>query len=128
MKMMRSLPLLIGKKFTVRRTTLAADPKSRLGDWFKTQNARGIPQDKAGNYFLDRDGKSFRYILAYLRLKKEGSAISFALPLKPDELAKLIGEAEALKLQELKDLCLEMLQVRITTIFIYCLVLFCLNN
>uniref|UniRef100_A0A914EN72 Uncharacterized protein n=1 Tax=Acrobeloides nanus TaxID=290746 RepID=A0A914EN72_9BILA len=43
-------------------------------------------------------------------MKKEKFAASLALPSKPDDLAKLIGECEALNLTELKDLAIEMLQ------------------
>lgn len=42
----------------------------------------------SGNYYLDRDPKCFRHILAYLRLKKEKFVPSLALPAKPDDLAK----------------------------------------
>lgn len=98
-----------GKKFTTRRSTLAADPKSRLADWFGKPQTRSVPQDKAGNYFLDRDGKTFRYILSYLRFKKDKMLPIFGLPLKPDELAKVIMDADALRLEELRELCTEML-------------------
>ena len=43
---------------------------------------------QGGNYYLDRDAKTFRHILAYLRLKKEKFVPSLALPSKPDDLAK----------------------------------------
>lgn len=36
--------------------------------------------------------------------------IHLALPSKPDELAKLVGECEALNLVELREMALEMLQ------------------
>lgn len=39
---------------------------------------------------MDRDAKTFRHILAYLRLKKEKFVPSLALPSKPDDLAKLV--------------------------------------
>uniref|UniRef100_A0A915EN63 Potassium channel tetramerisation-type BTB domain-containing protein n=1 Tax=Ditylenchus dipsaci TaxID=166011 RepID=A0A915EN63_9BILA len=99
-----------GKKFTVRRTDLLADPRSRLADWFKPGTAKAIGTDKGGNIYLDRDAKVFRHILSYLRLKKERFVPSLALPSKPDDLAKLVGECEALNLVELKELALEMLQ------------------
>ncbi|KAI1731918.1 BTB/POZ domain-containing protein [Ditylenchus destructor] len=99
-----------GKKFTVRRTDLLADPRSRLADWFKPGATRPIATDKGGNIYLDRDAKIFRHILAYLRLKKERFAPSLALPSKPDDLAKLVGECDALNLVEFKELALEMLQ------------------
>uniref|UniRef100_A0A9J2PBZ4 Potassium channel tetramerisation-type BTB domain-containing protein n=1 Tax=Ascaris lumbricoides TaxID=6252 RepID=A0A9J2PBZ4_ASCLU len=99
-----------GKKFTVRRTDLLADPRSRLAEWFKPGTVKPIATDKGGNYYLDRDAKSFRHILAYLRLKKEKFVPSLALPSKPDDLAKLVGECEALNLAELKELAIDLLQ------------------
>ncbi|VDM98035.1 unnamed protein product [Thelazia callipaeda] len=99
-----------GKRYTVRRADLLADPKSKLADWFKPGTVKLISTDKGGNYYLDRDPKCFRHILAYLRLKKEKFVPSLALPAKPDDLAKLVGECEALNLNELKNLALDVLQ------------------
>ncbi|CAJ0941159.1 unnamed protein product, partial [Mesorhabditis belari] len=99
-----------GKKYTVRRTDLLADPRSKLAEWFRPGTQKAIATDKGGNYYLDRDAKTFRHILSYLRLKKERFVPSLALPSKPDDLAKLVGECEALNLAELKEMALEMLQ------------------
>ncbi|CAI4223932.1 unnamed protein product [Auanema sp. JU1783] len=99
-----------GKKYTVRRTDMLADPRSKLAEWFKPGTIKPIATDKGGNYFLDRDPKTFRHILFYLRLKKEKFVPSLALPSKPDDLAKLVGECEALNLVELKELALELIQ------------------
>ncbi|RCN23877.1 K+ channel tetramerization domain protein [Ancylostoma caninum] len=77
-----------GKKYTVRRTDMLADPRSKLAEWFKPGTVKPIATDKGGNYYLDRDAKTFRHILAYLRLKKEKFVPSLALPSKPDDLAK----------------------------------------
>ncbi|VDM44810.1 unnamed protein product, partial [Toxocara canis] len=62
------------------------------------------------NYYLDRDAKTFRYILGYLRLKKEKFVPSLALPSKPDALARLVGECGALNLIELKDMAMSLLR------------------
>ncbi|VDD87013.1 unnamed protein product [Enterobius vermicularis] len=105
-----------GKKYTVRRTDLLADPRSKLAEWFKPGTIKPVSTDRGGNYYLDRDPKVFRHILAYLRLKKERFVPSLALPSKPDDLAKyipylrLVGECEALNLAELKDLAVDLLQ------------------
>uniref|UniRef100_A0A914DI31 Potassium channel tetramerisation-type BTB domain-containing protein n=1 Tax=Acrobeloides nanus TaxID=290746 RepID=A0A914DI31_9BILA len=99
-----------GKKYTVRRIDLCADPRSKLAEIFRPGSTKILTTDKGGNIYLDRDPKIFRHILAYLRMKKEKFAASLALPSKPDDLAKLVGECEALNLAELKDLALEMLQ------------------
>jgi hypothetical protein len=46
-------------------------------------------QDKSGNYFIDRDGRLFRYIIMFLRAKGDKHVHpSFILPMKPDALAK----------------------------------------
>uniref|UniRef100_A0A914XNM0 Potassium channel tetramerisation-type BTB domain-containing protein n=1 Tax=Plectus sambesii TaxID=2011161 RepID=A0A914XNM0_9BILA len=99
-----------GKRYTVRRTDLVADPRSKLAEWFKPNSVKAMATDKGGNFYLDRDAKTFRHILCYLRLKKEKFVPSLALPSKPDDLAKLVGECEALNLNELKELAIEMLQ------------------
>src|SRR5687768_11285666 len=52
---------------------------SKLADWFKPGTTRMIPSDKGGNYYLDRDPKAFRHILAYLRFKKERCVGSLGL-------------------------------------------------
>uniref|UniRef100_A0A914KXQ5 Potassium channel tetramerisation-type BTB domain-containing protein n=1 Tax=Meloidogyne incognita TaxID=6306 RepID=A0A914KXQ5_MELIC len=98
-----------GKKYTVRRSDMLADPRSKLADWFRPGAVRLISTDRAGNVFIDSDSKTFRHILAYLRFKKERFVGSLALPSLPDELAKLVGECEALNLAELKEIALEML-------------------
>lgn len=41
-----------GKRYTVRRTDLLADPKSRLADWFKAGTVRPIATDKGGSILL----------------------------------------------------------------------------
>lgn len=117
-----------GKKFTVKKSLLCTDPKSKLYEWFKPSSSKPIPQDKAGNHFLDLDGKSFRCILNYLRYKRERLPLVLALPQKPDDLATLVSlsylciiniyinicsllaESESLKMDELSELCSEMLQ------------------
>ncbi|CAD5214117.1 unnamed protein product [Bursaphelenchus okinawaensis] len=100
-----------GKRYTVRRSDLIADPRSKLADWFRPNNNRPVPTDKGGNIYLDRDAKTFRHILAYLRLKKDRLAPTLALPSKPDDLAKLVAECEALNLAELKDAALNLLHM-----------------
>ncbi|KAI6200895.1 BTB-2 domain-containing protein [Aphelenchoides besseyi] len=99
-----------GKKYTVRRSDLMSDPRSKLADWFRPNNNRPLATDKGGNIYLNRDPKTFRHILSYLRLKKERFVPTLALPSKPDDLAKLVGECDALNLVELKTSALELLQ------------------
>jgi len=52
---------------------------SKLADWFRPGTTRMMPADKGGNYFLDRDSKTFRHIMAYLRFKKEKCVTSLGL-------------------------------------------------
>jgi len=47
--------------------TLIAHEHSMLGAMFSTRNRDLLQQDGQGRYFVDRDGKLFRYILNYLR-------------------------------------------------------------
>lgn len=42
----------------------------------------------AGNYYLDRDAKTFRHILSYLRMKRENNSLLLSLPSKPEQLAR----------------------------------------
>uniref|UniRef100_A0A915LYM2 Potassium channel tetramerisation-type BTB domain-containing protein n=1 Tax=Meloidogyne javanica TaxID=6303 RepID=A0A915LYM2_MELJA len=100
---------LAPEMYEVRRSDMLADPRSKLADWFRPGAVRLISTDRAGNVFIDSDSKTFRHILAYLRFKKERFVGSLALPSLPDELAKLVGECEALNLAELKEIALEML-------------------
>ena len=48
-----------GKKYTVRRTDLLADPRSKLAEWFKPGTIRPIPTDRGGFISLF----PFNYIL-----------------------------------------------------------------
>lgn len=65
-----------------------ADPRSKLADWFKPGSIKPISTDRGGNIYLDRDPKIFRHILTYLNQKKDHYCPTFALPSKPDNLAK----------------------------------------
>jgi len=54
-----------GSYFSTSLTTLCRDPNSMLAKMFSTNI--GVLTDQHGNYFIDRDGTHFRYILNYLR-------------------------------------------------------------
>lgn len=77
-----------GKKFTVRKSVLTADPQSKLFEWFKPNATKSVAQDKAGNLFIDRDGRTFRHVINYLRLKREKQLVNMALPAKPEVLVQ----------------------------------------
>ncbi|VDN53034.1 unnamed protein product [Dracunculus medinensis] len=78
-----------GKRFTVQRGNLLAVPTSKLAEWFRTDpNDNQLDKDKRGNYYLDRDAKTFRHILSYLRMKRENNSLLLSLPSKPEQLAR----------------------------------------
>ncbi|XP_036381194.1 BTB/POZ domain-containing protein KCTD21-like isoform X2 [Megalops cyprinoides] len=54
-----------GKVYTTSRSTLTRFPDSMLGTMFST--AIPVKKDSQGHYFIDRDGKTFRHILNFLR-------------------------------------------------------------
>lgn len=54
-----------GHLFTTTLTTLTRNPDTMLARMFSGSFA--VATDKNGNYFIDRDGTHFRYILNYLR-------------------------------------------------------------
>ncbi|XP_076090311.1 uncharacterized protein LOC143062530 [Mytilus galloprovincialis] len=54
-----------GKKFTTRLSTLTKYPDSMLGAMFSGRHK--LDADRNGDYFIDRNGKYFHYILEFLR-------------------------------------------------------------
>lgn len=56
-----------GYTFATTSETLQYDKNSLLFDWFSQPSTNNLAIDKAGNYFIDRDGPIFRHILNYLR-------------------------------------------------------------
>jgi hypothetical protein len=54
-----------GHLFTTTLSTLTRNPNTMLARMFS--GAFAVATDKDGNYFIDRDGTHFRYILNYLR-------------------------------------------------------------
>ncbi|KAI8483159.1 hypothetical protein Bbelb_390410 [Branchiostoma belcheri] len=54
-----------GVLYTTTMATLTRYPESRLGGMFLAPQL--LQKDSQGNYFIDRDGKVFRYILNFLR-------------------------------------------------------------
>ena len=62
-----------GCRYTTSLDTLRSRPDSMLGTMFK-ESGVVAECDEEGVYMIDRDGESFRYILAYLRQPK-GAAV-----------------------------------------------------
>lgn len=84
-----------GEVYTTTLDTLTRCRDSMLGAMFTGQ----IPllRDRRGNYFIDRDGKVFRYILNYLRSN------TLDLPEGFKELALLKREADFFQIRPLLD-------------------------
>jgi hypothetical protein len=98
----RKFPPIIGLNvggmlYATTLTTLTQDPQSMLARMFSGNI--GLTQDANGNYFIDRDGTYFRYILNYLR----DGALSYYPPEIHDEL---LAEAKYYQIQSLIA-CLE---------------------
>lgn len=84
-----------GSKFTSSQSTLTKFPDSMLGAMFSGIAVRGLTcpgryqleKDEEGAYFIDRSGKHFEKILAFLR---DGELF---LPTDPQEIYELKKEA-----------------------------------
>ena len=65
-----------GKVFVTSRDTLTRDPDSMLccmlSQYDNTQGLSAASKDKDGNFVIDRDGDTFKYILNFLR---DGSCV-----------------------------------------------------
>ena len=55
-----------GTLYTTTRETLTKYPESRLHAMFKDNPTVICPKDERGNYFINRDGKTFQFILQFL--------------------------------------------------------------
>ena len=75
-----------GRKYATSRATLSKDPNSMLALMFS--KAYSTARDQHGNFVIDRDGDTFKYILNFLR---DGSCI---LPVTYQARAELLREAE----------------------------------
>eukprot|EP00759_Apiculatamorpha_spiralis_P013376 PhF_6_TR20016/c0_g1_i2/m.29235 len=84
-----------GQHYITTQSTLCQEPGSLLATMF-ADPAANLPTDSNGNYFLDRDGKSFRHILNYLR--------GYTLCVKPEELHLLSSDVEYYGLERMKPL------------------------
>uniref|UniRef100_A0A915KRE5 Potassium channel tetramerisation-type BTB domain-containing protein n=1 Tax=Romanomermis culicivorax TaxID=13658 RepID=A0A915KRE5_ROMCU len=84
-----------GTRYATTRKVLLKDSKSRLADWFKNTNTNDLPKDDQNQYFIDRDGLLFRFILDFLR------ADVLILPDKFPERKRLLCEAQFYNLNSL---------------------------
>lgn len=93
-----------GKKFETSRDTLCKDQNSMLSTMFSGRHH--LLTNSKGYYFIDRDGKLFKYILNYLR------NLELSLPEnKPELIASLLQEAEYFQLGNLIEY-LKSLQIK----------------
>lgn len=57
-----------GTVYSTMLDVLLKDAGSRLSEWFANGKSNcALPTDSTGNYFIDRDGDLFRFILDFLR-------------------------------------------------------------
>lgn len=82
-----------GYVYTTTMDTLTRDPNSMLGAMFSGRQQ--VAKDTRGNYFIDRDGALFRYILNFLRTSE------LCLPQSFDEFDQLSAEADFYQVGEL---------------------------
>ena len=75
-----------GRVYATSRATLSKDSSSMLARMFTNENSAST--DRNGNFVIDRDGDTFKYILNFLR---DGSCV---LPVTYQLRAELLREAE----------------------------------
>ena len=75
-----------GELYTTSLTTLLRDPESLLANIFSGQQR--ITRDSRGRFFIDRDGRLFKFVLDFLRNN------NLTLPDKFTEYERLLLEAE----------------------------------
>ena len=87
-----------GRVYFTSRETLCRERDSMLAHMFSNDLPPG-PQDKDGNFVIDRDGETFKYILNYLR---DGVCV---LPLLHNTRAELLREADYFQVRLKPFLC-----------------------
>lgn len=88
------VPLNVGGKiYTASLTTLTRYPKTMLAAMFSGRLP--VETDANGNYFIDRDGKLFRFVLNFLRSSQ------LNLPSGFDEFEQLKQEADFYQIKDL---------------------------
>ncbi len=84
-----------GQIYSTKRSTINENVDSQSFLSLIIKNQTKIQLDQHGQYFIDRDGKYFRYILNYFREK------NLLLPEKFDELKQLLSEAKFYQIDRL---------------------------
>jgi len=78
-----------GEKFSTSKSTLCSsfEPNSFFSSMFSGRHS--LHKDSEDYYFIDRDGRHFRYILNYLR-----DPLNFVMPTEPEVKQELLVEAD----------------------------------
>ena len=84
-----------GHIYTTSLSTLTKYPHSMLGVMFSGRIP--VARDSKGNFFIDRDGQTFRFILNFLRSSK------LRVPSDPQDREQLIEEADFYQIEPLID-------------------------
>ena len=84
-----------GQFYSTALSTLNRHPESMLGAMFSGRFE--VSKDKSGNFFIDRDGVLFRYIINYLRTSK------LCLPPSFEEFEQLKAEADFFQIPGFND-------------------------
>ncbi|KAH9514934.1 hypothetical protein Btru_021428 [Bulinus truncatus] len=93
-----------GHLFTTSLLTLTKDPNSMFAAMFSGRHE--IKTEADGNFFIDRDGTHFRYVLNYLR---DGCVKEGTLPMNETMWRELLTEAEFYQLNELAGFLKELI-------------------
>ncbi|KAH9513362.1 hypothetical protein Btru_034735 [Bulinus truncatus] len=93
-----------GHLFTTSLLTLTKDPNSMFAAMFSGRHE--IKTEADGNFFIDRDGTHFRYVLNYLR---DGCVKEGTLPMNETMWRELLTEAEFYQLNELAEFLKELI-------------------
>ena len=85
----RVIPLNVGGcSFVTTLSTLTKDKDSMLAAMFSGRHE--LDTDSEGRYFIDRDGTYFKYILNYLRDRKQLPSADIALEVRLDPSIMMI--------------------------------------
>lgn len=87
-----------GHKFVTTLSTLRGSTDSMLSQMFSAHGIQPSLLDPEGNFFIDRDGQLFSYILSHLRSPGSGR-----LPSTLEELRELQQEANFFGLKDLEE-------------------------
>lgn len=96
-----------GLFYTTTRYTMTQFPDSKLAELFNSEIK--APRDPKGNYFIDRDGGLFKYVLNFLRTKK------LVLPEEFQEFEQLEIEASFYNIKPLEEAIQNARKVRHST-------------